>query len=63
MCYDTATPSVDTIVQAHLPLVEGRGPTQPLNNYKDVILDLKVIDAPTRMLLSSGRDGEIKLFK
>lgn len=34
VCYDSAKPSTNTILQSHLPLSEGRGPIQPISNYK-----------------------------
>lgn len=32
--YDTEVPSTDTVLQAQLPVREGRGPLQPLNSFK-----------------------------
>ena len=66
VCYDSHIPSQDTILQAHVPLCENRGPLGVLNNYKDAILDLKSIDIGSlaqRMMISCGRDGEIKLWR
>jgi hypothetical protein len=81
MCYVAAVPSADKILQAHLPIREGRGicspntnakvalffPTNYHNNkrinFQDAILDLKNIDLPIRLLLSSCSDGEIKLWR
>lgn len=34
MSYDTEVPSADTILQAQLPVREGRGPVPPSNNFK-----------------------------
>lgn len=61
--YDTALPSTSTLVQAHMPYWENRGPINPINKYKDAIVDLKIIDMPVRMLLSAGRDGVIKIWR
>lgn len=61
--YDTEVPSTDAILQSQLPVREGRGPIPPSNNFKDAILDMKNIDIPTRLLLSSSRDGTVKLWR
>ena len=65
VCYDSHIPTQDTVLQAHVPLCENRGPLGVLNNYKDAVLDLKSIDIglSQRMMISSGRDGEIKLWR
>lgn len=65
VCYDTALPTIETISHGHLPICEGRGPIAAVSKFKDAILDLKCIELPsgTKMLVSAGRDGEIKLFK
>ncbi len=63
VCYSSATPSSDKILQSHLPIREGRGLTAPTVNFKDVITDLKDIDVPIRLLLSSSKDGEIKIWR
>lgn len=77
ICYVPATPSVDKILQAHLPIREGRGIGLPSNNckvrlelifflskvFQDAILDLKNVDLPIRLLVSGSRDGEIKLWR
>lgn len=63
VCYVAETPSADKILQAHLPVREGRGVTLPSANFKDAILDLKTIDLPLRLMLSSSKDGDIKLWR
>ncbi len=63
VCYSSATPSSDKILQSHLPVREGRGLTAPTVNFRDVITDLKDIDVPIRLLLSSSKDGEIKIWR
>lgn len=63
VCYSSAIPSADKIIQSHLPIREARGPTSPSGNFKDSILDLKDIDYPTKFLLASSRDGEIKIWR
>ena len=65
VCYDTALPTIETISHSHVPICENRGPIAPVSRFKDAILDLKCIELPngTKMLVSAGRDGEIKLFK
>ena len=63
LSYDSDVPSNHVMTQAHLPIKENRGPLQPLNNCKDSITDLKCIDIPLRMMLSSCRDGEIKVWR
>ena len=63
MCLDSSIPSPDTMLKAHMPLREGRGPLPVVSNYRDSILDLKSLDVPARMILSCGRDGEIKLWR
>eukprot|EP01035_Chromulina_nebulosa_P016924 gene16924-22415_t len=61
--YDTDLPSTDAIVQAQLPMREGRGPMPPANNFKDAIVDLKTIDIPIRLMISSSKDGTVKLWR
>lgn len=65
VCYDTALPTIETVSHSHVPICENRGPIAPVSRLKDAILDLKCIELPngTKMLVSAGRDGEIKLFK
>lgn len=63
VCYSSSTPSADKILQSHLPVRESRGLTLPTVNYKDTILDLKDVDVPIKLLLSSSRDGEIKIWR
>jgi phosphoinositide-3-kinase regulatory subunit 4 len=63
MCLDSNVPSADTVLKAQMPLREGRGPLPVVSTYKDSILDLKSIDLPARMILSCGRDGDIKLWR
>ena len=62
-CYDTTTPSPNTMLQAQVPVREGRGPCQADTGSKGAILDLKIIDYPKKMLISCGRDGDIKLWR
>jgi hypothetical protein len=45
------------------PVKEGRGPCQADTGSKGAILDLKIIDYPKKMLISCGRDGDIKLWR
>lgn len=63
VCYVASTPSADTILQAHLPIREGRGIALPSANFKDAILDMKNMELPMRLMLTSGRDGVIKLWR
>ncbi|KAJ1426931.1 hypothetical protein B484DRAFT_450462 [Ochromonadaceae sp. CCMP2298] len=63
VCYVAATPSADKILQSHLPIREGRGVVLPSVNTKDAVLDLKTLELPLRLVVSGGRDGEIKLWK
>ena len=63
MCLDSTIPSPNTMLKAQVPIRENRGPLSVVSNYKDTILDLKSIDLPTRMVLSCGKDGDIKLWR
>jgi hypothetical protein len=63
VCYTSALPSADKILQSQLPVRENRGMSVPSVNCRDGILDLKDIELPQRLLVSSARDGEIKLWK
>ena len=63
ICLDSAIPSPNTMLKAQMPLREGRGPMPVVPNYKDAISDLKSMDLPTRMILSCGRSGDIKLWR
>jgi len=63
MCYVPETPSTDRLLQAHLPIKEGRGLNTAPASFKDAVLDLKSIDLPMRLMISCSRDGEIKLWR
>jgi phosphoinositide-3-kinase regulatory subunit 4 len=63
LSFDSVVPSADTTLPQHLPLRGGRGPIVPSNAFKDAILDLKCVDIPTRALISSAKDGTIKLWR
>eukprot|EP01041_Mallomonas_annulata_P005779 gene5779-11677_t len=63
VCYDADVPNADVILQTHRPLREGRGPVPPTGGFKDEILDLKSVELPMRMIISSSRDGQIKLWR
>jgi phosphoinositide-3-kinase regulatory subunit 4 len=63
LSYDSPATSQDSILQAHLPLREGRGPQQSNSVFRDSITDLKSIDIPMRMMISASKDGEIKLWR
>ena len=39
------------------------GPTLPSPNHSDAVLDLKTIDLPIKMMLSSSRDGVVKCWR
>jgi len=63
-CYDTVPPSSAAILQAQVPSREGRGPGAADAGAHGGILDIKVIDAgPRKMLVTAGRDGDIKLWR
>jgi hypothetical protein len=53
VCYDADVPSLENVVSSHLPTREQRGLVSPSNAHNDAILDLKGIDLPTKMMLSS----------
>lgn len=40
-----------------------RGPDQPPPGHKDIITDVIVMNEPQRLVISSGRDGTIKMWK
>eukprot|EP01117_Protostelium_nocturnum_P004007 TRINITY_DN1527_c0_g1_i7.p1 TRINITY_DN1527_c0_g1~~TRINITY_DN1527_c0_g1_i7.p1 ORF type:complete len:281 (-),score=108.03 TRINITY_DN1527_c0_g1_i7:168-1010(-) len=40
-----------------------RGPASPSIHHRESVLDLKILEHPHRMLVSSGRDGIIKVWK
>jgi WD40 repeat protein len=63
VCYSSATPSADKILQSQLPLRENRGLIAPSTNFRDIITDLKDIETPMRLLLSSSKDGEVKIWR
>lgn len=63
LSFDSVIPSAETALPQHLPLRGGRGPIVPSNAFKDAVLDLKSVDLPTRALISSAKDGTIKLWK
>lgn len=53
VCYDAEIPSRAHVVPSHLPIREQRGMLSPSNAHADAILDLKGLDLPTKMMLSS----------
>ena len=63
MCYDCDEPSNDVITQSHLPIKESRGPVKAYTNFRDSVTDLKCIDIPLRMMISSSKDGQIKIWR
>lgn len=63
VCYDSAMPSIDVTLPAHLPLRGDRGPLAPNPGFRSAILDIKSIDLPIRGLLACSKDGIIKLWK
>jgi len=63
MCYDSKVPTPEATLQAQLPVREYRGVTAPLASSQDAVLDLKGVELPVKMMLSSGRDGIIKLWR
>lgn len=62
MCQDHSRSSSSGLL-SHTPALERRGPVAPVPNHKDCILDLKLIDVRMPMILSSGRDGVIKIWR
>ena len=46
-----------------LPQQPLHGPTLPSPNHSDAVLDLKTIDLPIKMMLSSSRDGIVKCWR
>lgn len=66
VCYTSTTPSVDKILQSHLPIREGRGlslsPPVPRDGIQD-LKDLEMKSTGGRLLLSAGRDGEVKIWR
>lgn len=63
LCYDTEVPSSSAILTAHIPTRDSRGPMPPTNSFKDAITDLKNLDLPMRLMISSSKDGSIKLWR
>jgi WD40 repeat protein len=63
VCYSPALPSADKIAQSQLPQRENRGLGSVPGNFRDSVLDLKDLEVPQKLLLSSSRDGEIKVWK
>ncbi|CAN0446183.1 unnamed protein product, partial [Phaeothamnion confervicola] len=58
-----AAASPETLPSSHAPLLEERGLLPPRTGHDDAVLDLKMCEAPVRMLLSSGRDGVVKVWR
>jgi len=63
VCYDAEVPARHNVVPSHLPLREQRGLVLPSGAHTDAILDLKTVDLPRKMMLSSSRDGVVKCWK
>jgi len=63
VCYDAEVPSVESVVPSHLPMREQRGIQSPPTSHHDAVLDLKSVGLPTKMMLSSSRDGVVKVWR
>eukprot|EP00903_Cladosiphon_okamuranus_P008555 g8210.t1 len=66
MYYDedapSGTPSL-TSKSGALPMVQEKGLVAPRTSHDDAVLDVKVTELPTKMLLSGSRDGAVKIWK
>jgi len=60
ICHEFSTSPQDLCLSSQLPQREERGIVPPSPGHTDTITDLKGIDLPLRMVLSSSRDGTIK---
>lgn len=61
--YDCNETSHDVITQSHLPIKETRGPVKTPTTLRDAVTDLKCIDIPLRLMISSSNDGQIKIWR
>ena len=61
VCRDFAIP--DPPAPGDVPIIAQRGPIPPPTAHRDAVLDLKSIDFPLRLMLSSSRDGVIKVWR
>jgi len=63
VCRDNAAPPPEAASPTDVPLLDQRGPVAPPTAHRDAILDLKSIDLPIKMMLSSSRDGVVKCWR
>lgn len=45
------------------PSEQEKGLVAPRTSHDDAVLDVKVTELPTKMLLSGSRDGAVKIWK
>lgn len=45
------------------PSMQEKGLVAPRTSHDDAVLDVKVTELPTKMLLSGSRDGAVKIWK
>lgn len=60
VCHEFSTTPQDLCLSSQLPLREERGLTAPSLGHTDTITDLKSVELPIRMVLSSSKDGTVK---
>ena len=63
VCTDHRAPPTDALDPADAPHLMQRGPVAPPSAHKDAVLDLKSIDLPLKLMLSSSRDGVVKCWR
>lgn len=63
VCTDHRAPPPDALDPADAPHLMQRGPVAPPSAHKDAVLDLKSIDLPLKLMLSSSRDGVVKCWR
>ncbi|CAM9232680.1 unnamed protein product [Pylaiella littoralis] len=66
MYYDEdAPPAAPSLASksGSLPIAQEKGLVAPRTSHDDAVLDVKVTELPTKMLLSASRDGAVKIWK
>eukprot|EP00978_Attheya_sp_CCMP212_P023479 scaffold71994_cov51-Attheya_sp.AAC.1 len=63
LCRQMPSPKVGEVESSRVPRKLLRGPIRSENHHTDAILDIKGIDFPVKGIISSSRDGTVKVWR
>ncbi|GAB5036799.1 vps15 protein kinase, partial [Nannochloropsis oceanica] len=63
LCQDFLLPPIEAILPSRLPVREQRGPVTPVTHHTNVIMDLKTVEVPMRLMLSCSKDETVKVWR